>query len=77
MLRLYPFQMLSDNEENSGSLSGGKKLSLKDHIQAWATGVGIVVGLFGFSLILGMIFMDYDPRTMIENIERDLGFLFN
>lgn len=53
------------------------KLSLKDHIQAWATGVGIVVGLFGFSLILGMIFMDYDPRTMIENIERDLGFLFN
>ena len=54
-----------------------KKLSLKDHVQAWATGVGIVVGLFGFSLILGMIFMDYDPRTMIENIERDLGFLFN
>lgn len=77
MLRLYPFQMLPDNEENSGSLSGGKKLSLKDHIQAWATGVGIVVGLFGFGLILGMIFMDYDPRTMIENIERDLEFLFN
>ena len=77
MLRLYPFQMLPDNEENSGSLSGGKKLSLKDHVQAWATGIGIIVGLFGFSLILGMIFMDYDPRTMIENIERDLGFLFN
>ena len=54
-----------------------KKLSLKNHIQAWATGIGIVVGLFGFSLILGMFFMDYDPRTMLENIERDLEFLFN
>lgn len=54
-----------------------KKLSLKDHIQAWAAGIGIVGGLFAFSLILGMIFMDYDPRTMIENIERDLEFLFN
>lgn len=54
-----------------------KELSLKDHVQAWATGIGIIVGLFGFSLILGMFFMDYDPRTMIENIERDLEFLFN
>lgn len=33
-------------------------------------------GKEGFGLILGMIFMDYDPRTMLENIERDLRLLF-
>lgn len=54
-----------------------KKLSLKDELQALAAGIGIVGGLFAFSLILGMIFMEYDPRTMFENIERDLEILFN
>lgn len=49
-----------------------KKLSLKDYVQAWAAGIGIVVGLFCFSLILGVIFMDYNPMTMVENIMRDL-----
>ena len=49
-----------------------KKLSLKDELQAWATGIGIVGGLFAFSLILGIIFMDYDPMTMFENIMQEL-----
>lgn len=49
-----------------------KKLSIKDHVQAWATGIGIVGGLFVFSLILGIVFMDYDPMTMVENIMQDL-----
>ena len=53
-----------------------KKLSLKDELQALAAGIGIVGGLFAFSLILGIVFMDYDPRTMLENIERDLRLLF-
>lgn len=53
-----------------------KKLSLKDHVQAWATGIGIVGGLFVFSLILGVIFMDYDPMTMVENIMQDLKAIF-
>jgi hypothetical protein len=53
-----------------------KKLTLKDKLQALATGIGIVGGLFAFSLILGMIFMDYDPRTMLEGIEQDLRSLF-
>lgn len=53
-----------------------KKLSLKDELQAWATGIGIVGGLFAFSLILGIIFMDYDPMTMVEGIEQDLKAIF-
>jgi hypothetical protein len=53
-----------------------KKLSLKDELQAWAGGIGIVVGLFGFSVILGMIFMDYDPMTMVEGIAEDLRTIF-
>lgn len=52
------------------------KLSLKDYIQALAGGIGIVGGLFAFSLILGILFMDYDPRTMLENIAEDLKFIF-
>lgn len=52
------------------------KLSLKDHIQAWATGIGIVGGLFAFSLILGVLFMDYDPRTMLDGIAQDLKNIF-
>lgn len=35
-----------------------KKLSVKDELQAWAAGIGIVGGLFAFSLILGVLFMD-------------------
>ena len=53
-------------------MEGKKKLSLKDHVQAWATGIGIVGGLFAFSLILGIIFLDYDPMTMFENIMQEL-----
>lgn len=53
-----------------------KKLSLKDELQAWAAGIGIVGGLFTFSLILGVIFMDYDPRTMIEGIAEELRLIF-
>jgi hypothetical protein len=53
-----------------------KKLSVKDELQAWAAGIGIVGGLFAFSLILGVVFMDYDPRTMLEGIEQDLRMLF-
>lgn len=52
------------------------KLSLKDHVQAWATGIGIVGGLFVFSLILGVIFMDYDPMTLVYNIARDFKEIF-
>lgn len=54
-----------------------KKLSLKDELQAWAAGIGIVGGLFAFSLILGVILMDYDPRTMLEGIEQELKMLFS
>ena len=53
-----------------------KKLSLKDELRAWAGGIGIVVGLFGFSVILGMVLMGYDPRTMIEGIVEDLRAIF-
>lgn len=53
-----------------------KKLSLRDELQAWAGAIGIVGGLFAFSLILGVLFMDYDPKTMLEGIERDLRLLF-
>lgn len=53
-----------------------KKLSVKDELQAWAAGIGIVGGLFAFSLILGVIFMDYDPRTMIEGIAEELKLIF-
>lgn len=53
-----------------------KKLSLKDYIQALAAGIGIVGGLFAFSLILGVLFMDYNPMTMIEGIKQDLAMLF-
>lgn len=52
------------------------KLSLKDYIQALAGGIGIVGGLFAFSLILGVLFMDYDPRTMLEGIKEDLEAIF-
>jgi hypothetical protein len=50
------------------------KLSVKDELQAWAA--GIVGGLFAFSLILGVLFMDYDPRTMIEGIAEELKLIF-
>lgn len=53
-----------------------KKLSLKDELQALAAGIGIVGGLFAFSLILGVIFMDYDPMTMLEGIAQDLKAIF-
>ena len=56
---------------------GKKKLSLKDELQAWAGGIGIVGGLFWFSVLLGVLFADYDPRTMIEGIKQDLEMLFN
>lgn len=52
------------------------KLSVKDYIQAFAVGFGIVGGLFAFSLILGVLFMDYEPRTMLENIMQDLKNIF-
>ena len=41
-----------------------------------ATGFGIVGGLFAFSLILGVLFMDYDPMTMVYNIARDFKEIF-
>ena len=53
-----------------------KKLSLKDYIQAIAGGVIGMGGLFLFCLILGVIFMDYDPRTMLEGIAQDLKNIF-
>lgn len=52
------------------------KLSLKDELQAWAGGIGTVVGLFGLCLLLGVIFMDYDPMTMIEAMAQDLKTIF-
>ena len=53
-----------------------RKLTLKDHIQAWAGAIGSMGGLFLFCVILGMIFMDYDPRTMIEGIKQEIEMLF-
>lgn len=56
--------------------SNGKKLTLKDHIQAWAGGIGSMVGLFIFCVILGVIFMDYDPMDMLNGIKSDLLEIF-
>ena len=53
-----------------------KELTLKDNLQALAGAIGIVLGLFGLSVILGIVFMDYDPRTMLEGIAQDLKFIF-
>ena len=53
-----------------------KKLSLKDELQAWGGAFGVVAGLFILSLLLGVFLMDYDPRIMIEGIERDLRNIF-
>ena len=53
-----------------------KKLTLKDELQALAGGIGSMGGLFLFCLILGVIFMDYDPRTMLEGILEDLKAIF-
>lgn len=48
-----------------------KKTTLKDHIQAWAGAIGIVGGLFAFCIICGVLFMDYDPMTMIDAIREE------
>ena len=53
-----------------------KKLTLKDNLQAIAAGIGSMGGLFLFCLILGVVFMDYDPRTMLEGILEDLKAIF-
>lgn len=53
-----------------------KKLTPKDKFQALAAGIGSMGGLFLFCVILGMIFMDYDPRTMLEGIAQDLKNIF-
>ena len=53
-----------------------KKLSLKDHIQAWAGSIGLIGGLFLIGLLCGVLFMDYDPRTMFEGILEDLKAIF-
>ena len=70
----YPFQMMHNGEPEE--TTDGKKLSVKDHVQAWAGAIGIVGGLFAFALILGIIFMDYDPMTMFKNIMQDLKAIF-
>ena len=49
-----------------------RKLTLKDNLQALAGGIGSMVGLFLFCVLLGMIFMDYDPMTMVDGIKSDL-----
>lgn len=49
-----------------------KKLTLKDKLQAWAGGIGSMVGLFLFCVILGVIFMDYDPMDMFNGIKSDI-----
>lgn len=49
-----------------------KKLTLKDNLQAWAAGIGSMGGLFLFCVLLGVIFMDYDPMTMVNGIKSDL-----
>lgn len=36
---------------------------------------GVVVAL-ALIAALGVVFMDYDPRTMLEGIEQDLRMLF-
>ena len=53
-----------------------KKLSLKDELQALAAGFGIVGGLFAFCVICGVLFMDYDPMTMIDAIKEELEAIF-
>ena len=53
-----------------------KKLTLKDELQAWAGAIGSMVGLFLFCVLLGVVFMDYDPRTMIEGIKEELAAIF-
>ena len=53
-----------------------KKLTLKENLLIWAGAIGSMGGLFLFCLILGVIFMDYDPRTMLEGIKQDLEAIF-
>ena len=53
-----------------------KKLSLKDELQALAAGFGIVGGLFAFCVIYGMVFYDYDPRTMLDAIKEEAKAIF-
>ncbi|MBO5715052.1 MAG: hypothetical protein J6S23_01500 [Clostridia bacterium] len=57
-------------------MANEKKTTFKDFMQALAGGIGIVGGLFTFSLLLGMLFMDYDPRTMLEGIAQDFKDIF-
>ena len=49
-----------------------KKLTLKDELQAWAGSIGLIGGLFLFGLLCGVLFMDYDPMTMVNGIKSDL-----
>ena len=53
-----------------------RKLTVKDRIQAWAGGIGSMVGLFLFCVLLGVIFMDYDPMAMVNGIKGDLLEIF-
>ena len=61
-------------------LTNERNLTMKKFWNKWAvplaTGIGIVGGLFAFSVILGVLFMDYDPMTMVYNIARDFKEIF-
>ena len=52
------------------------KDDLKDLIKTIIVASCAMLGLFAFCVICGMIFMDYDPMTMVNGIKQDLAMLF-
>ena len=52
------------------------KTAFKDFIKAVLGSSGAMLGLFALCVIYGMLFYDYDPRTMIDGIMADLKAIF-
>ena len=54
-----------------------EKEDLKDLIKTIFLSSCAMLGLFAFFMLYGIIFMDYDPRAMLEGIRQDLAMLFS
>ena len=56
------------------------RVKKKDFWNEWGLPIlgstAFVFALFIFSMLCGVFLMDYDPRIMIEGIERDLRNIF-
>ena len=53
------------------------KTAFKDFMKDLIAASGAMLGLFALCVIFGVIFMDYDPRVMIEGIKQDLEAIFS